>query len=428
MKVTKELLKDSQAKLTIELSVEEAKPYVEKAAERIAKEVDIKGFRKGKVPYDVLKQNVGEQAIYEEAFSDMVEESYQKALAEQDLDIAGRADIDREKLAPGNPVVYTATVPLMPKMELADYKTLKAKKEEAKFDEKKYERTVKDIQKMRAKEKLVDREAKTGDKVVIDFEVKIDGVVIEGGKAAKQHLVLGEGQMIPGFEEEVVGMKKNEEKDFTLNFPKDYKKELAGKEAAFHIKLHDVYEMELPELTDEVAKEMNFESLKNMEEEIRANIQRELDQEVQEKFEVAVLDELIKNSTFDPIAPQLLDEEAAKMMRELQENIMQQGLKFEDYLTHMKKTEEELKNDFQDQARKRIQAALIMREVAKAEEVKVEAADVDKEINDTKAAYKNAPNVEEIIAQIESPQYRVQVENAMIHRKTFEALEGYTKK
>lgn len=425
MKVDIEKTDDSQAIFTIELSQEEAEPFIDAAAKRIAKEVDIKGFRKGKVPRDVLVQHVGENSLYEEAFNDMVEDSYMKAIEkEKDLQIVGRAQIEVEKLAAGNPVVYKATVPLMPTVELGDYKTLKAKKAEAEMDKDKYDRTLMDLRKMRGKEKVVDREAKEGDKVVIDFEVKVDGVVIEGGSAQKQHLVLGEGQMIPGFEDEIVGMKKDAEKDFKLKFPKDYKKELAGKEADFHIKLHDVYEIELPEMNDEFAKELNFESVKKLEEEITANIKREVEQQEQEKFENAVIEELVGKSTFGTLAPQMVDEEIDKMLREMEQEIARQGLKFEDYLSHIKKTKEELREDFREKAEMRIKAALIMREVAVAEDIKVEPKEIEKELEEMKKMYKDIPDA---AAQIDSPQHRMQMENAMIHRKTFEMLEKLSK-
>src|SRR3989339_13336 len=158
MKVTKKELSKTEVELTIELDSAEVQPFVEKAAKRISQEVSIKGFRKGKVPYDLLKQHVGEAAIYEEAFNDMVEDSYPKAVTQEKLQIVGRAKIDVEKVAPGNPIVYKATVPLMPKVVLGEYKKINARKQAVKMDEKKYERTLQDLRRMRAKEKLVTRE------------------------------------------------------------------------------------------------------------------------------------------------------------------------------------------------------------------------------------------------------------------------------
>ncbi|MBI2410663.1 MAG: trigger factor [Candidatus Kerfeldbacteria bacterium] len=424
MKVTSKVLPNTTAELTIELSVEEVHPFVQAAAKRISQEVTVKGFRKGHVPYDVLKQQVGEGTIYEEAFNALVQDSYPKAVDQEKLQTVGRANIDVEKIAPGNPVVYKATVPLMPKVALGEYKKLKSKKPAVELDQKKYDKTMAEIRKMRAKETLVDRAAAMGDKVLVDFEVKVDGVVIEGGQAQKQPIVLGDAQFIPGFEEAIVGMKKGEEKNVELSFPKEYKKDLAGKPAQFHLNVHDVYAIELPELNDEMAKEMNFESLSTMQEEIRKNIMRELEQAEQEKFEVAVIEEIVAKSTFDPLPDQLIDEEVDKMMREIEQDITRQGLKFDDYLAHMKKTPDELKKDFRDRAGQRIKAALVMREVAVAEKIEVDAAELQKEIDELKKLYDQIPDM---ISQIDSEAHRSRMENMMMHRKTFERLESFTK-
>ncbi|HLD21605.1 MAG TPA: trigger factor [Patescibacteria group bacterium] len=424
MKVTKKELSKTEVELTIELDSAEVQPFVEKAAKRISQEVSIKGFRKGKVPYDLLKQHVGEAAIYEEAFNDMVEDSYPKAVTQEKLQVVGRAKIDVEKVAPGNPIVYKATVPLMPKVVLGEYKKINARKQAVKMDEKKYERTLQDLRRMRAKEKLVTREAKEGDKILADFDVKVGGVPIEGGKGIKQEILIGDHRFIPGFEEQLVGMKKDEEKTFELQFPKEYKKDLAEKKAEFQVKVHDVYEIELPELNDALAKELNFETLTQLQEEIKANITRELEQAEQEKFELAVVKELIEKSNFDPIPDQLIDEESNKMMHELEHDVTKQNLKFDDYLAHIKKTKEDLKKDFHDKAEERIKAALVMREIAVVEKIIAESSEVDKEINDLKKMYEHVPDA---AAEIESPQQRARMENVILHRKTIERLESFAK-
>ena len=425
MNVTSTILPKSQAELTIEISVEETQPYIDAAAAQISKQVEIKGFRKGKVPYEVLAKEVGEQAIYEEAFNAIVEATYSDAVDQEKLQVVGRANIDIEKLAPGNPVVYKAIVPLMPEVKLGDYKKLKSKKEKAEFDEKKYEKTLKDLRTMRAKEKLVDREAKDGDKTVIDFDLQVNGVSIEGGKGEKQPLTLGEGQFIPGFEENIIGMKKGEEKKFDVTFPKEYhKKDLQGVKASATVTLQDVYEIELPELNDEMAQEMNFKTVELLEQEIRKNIEKELKQEIQEKFESALIEELVKKSEFDELPDQLIDEETQKMLGELKQNITPQGLKFEDYLQHLDKTEEGLKEGFVDQAQMRIKAALVMREVAIAEDIKIDAKKVDEELEQMKKVYAQMP---EMVQEIESPAHRARMENALMHKATFEVLEAATK-
>ncbi len=425
MKVSVETLENSQAKLTIELSVEEVAPYLEKAVKRIGKEVSIKGFRKGHVPVDVLKQHVGESSIYEEAFSDIVEKTYPEAVDQEKLHVVGRANIDMEKLAPGNPIVYTATVPLMPKVVLGDYKTIKTKKATPKMDDKKYEKTIEDLRRMRAKEVLVDRAAKDGDAVIIDFDVKVDGVSIEGGQGTKARLVLGSGQFIPGFEDGVVGMKTGETKTVDAQFPDEYHQaSLAGKAAKADVTLHEVYEITLPELNEELAKELNFESVELLEKEIRENIMKELEEEAEREFEIAAIGELVKMSTIDPLPEQLVAEETDKMLAELKYDMMQRGMKFEDYLTHLKKTEDELREEFTTRASERIEAALVVRELAVAEKIEVTNEDIEKELAETLKIYEQYPDA---LSQIDTPAYRERMQNILMNKKTFERLNSFTK-
>lgn len=424
MKVSKEEITKTEVALTIEVTVEEMKPYLDNAAKAISKEIEVKGFRKGKAPFDAVVSKVGEQTVYEEAFNELVNKTYADAVDQEELQVVGRANIDVVKLAPGNPVIYKATVPLMPTVELGDYKTkLKTKKDEAKFDEDKYEKTMKDLRQMRAKEKVVDRAAKSGDKAKIDFDVKVDGVSIEGGQGQGQMLELGSGKFIPGFEEAVEGMKKGEEKTFDVTFPEEYfKEDLRGQAAKVDVTVHDVFEVELPELDDEFAKEMNFENLEQLEKEVKLNIERELEQEANHKFENEVIDEVVNLSKFDPIPEQLVSEEVEKMIRELMHDVGQQGILFEDYLQHLDKTEEDLRSDFREKGEARLKAALAIREVAVAEDIKVEKAELDKEMDEMKKAYENMP---EMMAQIESPQHVERLENMMIHKKLFATLEEY---
>ena len=219
---TSETLPKAQIRLRIEVPHDDVLPYLEKAAHRLAKKVTIKGFRPGKVPIDILKQQLGELAIYEEALQDVVNTTYPQAIEQEQLHVASRAAIESEKLAPGNPVVYTATVALLPHVELGDYHTLTIKKTEVVLDEKKIETTTQQLREMRAQEKLVLRSAKIGDKVLADFQISIGGVSIEGGSATKQPILLGKYELIPGFEEQIVGCSGGEEKKFDIPFPENY--------------------------------------------------------------------------------------------------------------------------------------------------------------------------------------------------------------
>ena len=423
MKVLSTEEKQSQLTLTIEVSQEEAKPHLEAAAKRISQEVEVKGFRAGKAPYDVIAQKVGEQVIYEEAFQKIVESTYPEAIDQQDVMVVGRASIDVEKLAPGNEIVYKVTVPLMPKVQLGDYKKLKSKKEEAVVEEDKFDAAMKDLQQMRAKENAVEREAKEGDKVVMDFDVKVDGVSIEGGQGLQQGIVIGESKFIPGFEEAVVGMKKGEEKTFDVTFPKDYfKEDLAGKPASVDVKVHEVFELSLPELNDEFAQDIAFDTLEQLQESVRGNIQTEVEKEVNQKFESAVIEEIVGKSKIDELPPQLVQEETYKMLYELQQDTGQQGVDWKDYLSHIDKTEEELLEGFKEGAEKRLTAAIVLRELAVVEDIKVTKEEIEEEIAAMTKQYESIPD---IVKQIDTPDQRARLENMKIHEKLFEALAGY---
>jgi trigger factor len=331
-----------------------------------------------------------------------------------------------EKVAPGNPVIYKVTVPLLPKITLGEYqKGLKAKKEVVKLDEKKFDKTLNDLRRLRASEKVVDRAAQKGDKAKLDFDVKINGVSIDGGQGKEYDLMLEEGQMIPGFVDGVYGMKKGEEKDVPVTFPKDYhKKDIAGAKAVVHFKLHDVYEVVLPELSEEMAKEMNFESVEKLKEAVRENIMKELEHEAQEKFEGAIVDEIVDKSTIEEIPDQLIEEEVDKMVRELERDIMQQGLQFEDYLKHIKKTREELRKELSTAAERRLKAALVMRELAIAEKMTVDSKEVEKELEELRKAYASVP---EAMERLSSSGQRERIENSLIQKHLFEKLASYTK-
>jgi len=256
MKVDKKDLGKSQVELSIEVPLEEFDEHLKKAATRLGQKSTIPGFRPGKAPYEKIKAKVGEMNIYQEALSDIINHSFFQAVTQEKLITIGEPDIKIEKLAPGNPVVYIATVMLLPKVTLGNWQEKEIKTTEVKISQEDTNKTMDELKRMRAKEVLVDRVAQMGDKVVMDFEVSMNKVVLEGGVSYKHPLVLGEGRMVPGFEEKLVGAKAGDELEFDLTFPENYyQASLAKKEAHFKIKVLEVFERTLPELNDELAKE-----------------------------------------------------------------------------------------------------------------------------------------------------------------------------
>ncbi|MBU0732509.1 trigger factor [Patescibacteria group bacterium] len=420
MKVDKKELPKKQIELLVELTPEELQPYLDQAVKKISEDVDIPGFRKGKVPFDVLKKNVGEATIYEEAFYQAVNKTLPQIVIDEKIDFIGQPKVDAEKIAPGNPLIYKAIVTLMPEVKLGDYKTLKSKKQEVKPDKEKVENTFEDLKKMQAKEKVVLRAAKNDDKVEVDFEIKMAGVPIEGGSGKNTPIIIGEKKFIPGFEEAMLGMKAGDEKDFKVSFPKDYfQKTLAGQEHDAHIKVLNVYERSLPEIDDDFAKALNFQTVDEMKKKIEENIAAEVQQKEDERFELAILEEIMEKSEFDEFSDDLINAEVDKMMHELKHQVEDSGGKFEDYLKNLKKTEDEVKEGFKPKAEKRLKTALISREVARAELVKIEDEEIDSELEKIKQVYGQMPEMQK---QFEAPEYRNYIGNMLTNRKVFEKL------
>lgn len=426
MIVTQQDLPKRRVALTIEVSEDEACPLIERVAKKISEDVKIPGFRPGHVPMDVLKKHVGEASIYQEAFQSIVEKTYVQAIEQQKLPIVGRASIDVQKLAPGNPIIYVATVSLFPEVKLGKLEKLKARKKKVEVDAKELEKTLNELRKMRATEVLVNRAAAQGDKVLVDFTVKVDGVVIEGGKAEKMPLVLGEGRFIPGFEDHMMGLAKGAQKQFTLPFPDNYfKKELSGKTGEFSTTLQEVYEVKSPELNDELAKELQFKDVADLKSAIEKNIATELEKKETDRFEAELLNELAEKSKFSDLPDDLIDDETDKMLEELRGEIEREnGLKFDDYLAHIKKTEEDLKKDFHERAEQRLKVALVARSVADQEKITVSEADVDAELKKLREQFSQVPDFS---AQMENPGYRRYLSNMMAHRKVVEKLASYAK-
>lgn len=422
MKITKEVQEKSQTQLTIEVSWEDFQPYVEKATKKIAEQVDIPGFRKGQAPFDMLAKKVGEMAIYQEAVGGLVEKVLPEAIEKEGLNTVGQPSINIEKLAKDNPVVFTAVCPIMPETTVGDVSAITAKKEAIEVNNAEIEKVIENLQKMRAKEVLADREAKKDDKVDISFNVFLDGVPVDGGQADKYPMVIGEGQMIPGFEDNVIGMKKDEEKEFELEFPKDYhNKQLGGKKAEFKVKLLAVYDRELPELNAEFAKEVgDFESVDAMKDSIEKNIHEEKEQKVNNKFEREIIESLVEASTFGDIPDVMVNQEVNQMMQELERNLAQQGLQFDDYLQHLKKDRNQLKLDFTPDAVKRIKSALVIRALAEQEKIEATKEEIDAELDKMKEMYKINP---QFLQQIETPAYREYITTIQRNKKTLEWLK-----
>ncbi|MDP2684285.1 MAG: trigger factor [bacterium] len=426
MKVDVKKLPKSELELQIELSHDELKPFLARATKDISKDTKVSGFRPGMAPYDVLEKQVGAMTIYQQAVEYAIQDSYPKAVIDNKLLTIGQPKISVEKIAPDNPFVYKANVGLVPEVELGDYKNLKVEKKEIKVEEKDIQGTIESLQKMFAKEKVTDKPLKKGDKAEINMDTYVDKVPIDGGQSNKHPVVIGEGQFIPGFEDNLIGMTKGQTKEFELKFPKEYhRQDIAGRPAEFKIKVNEVYEIEKPELNDEFAKTVGqFENFEALNKQIKENIKLEKTNKEKQRFELALIDQIITKSKFGEIPDILLEYELDKMLHELEHEVTHQGMKFEDYLKSIKKSKEELRKEFRSQAEKRVKSALALRKIGNEEKIEVLDEEIDKEIEVAKQTYKDQPDQ---LKQFASEEYKDYIKNILRSRKVFEFLEKQSK-
>lgn len=404
MQVTVKKLPESKVEISVSLPWEEWKGEMDHAAEHLGKDVKVAGFRPGKVPRNVIEKRFGKEALLMEAAEHVVGHSYPKVLEENKIDAIGRPEVKLGKIVLEQPFEYTVVTVVMPEVVLASWeKDVKkinatfAKNTDTVSDEE-IDVELKKLADMRAKLVTVNREAKLGDNVLVDFSVLQNGVLIENGKSEKHPLVLGKGVFIPGFEEQIVGMKEGEEKKFELNFPAEYHaKHLAGKPATFEVKLGVVQEREVPVVDDAFAKGLgNFESLEKLKENMRVGMLEEKKMKSKEDHRSQILDSLVEKATIE-YPDVLVEEEQTRMVREFGAQVESMGMSFADYLTQMKKTEEEMKKEWTPQAKKRLAAHLILIHLADDQDIDVDSPEIEAEMNKTLQSYKNIKDIEKNI-------------------------------
>lgn len=417
---TKKLPK-SQLEITVTVPADELKPLLEKAVEEISQQTKIEGFRPGKVPYDILKQRIGEMKIYEEAAAIAVEKSYVEIGRKEKFEPLGSPKIDFEKLAPGNDFTYKATVDLIPEVKIGDFKSIKIKEKEIKITDAEINKTIDELREMRATEVLEPKVIAKGDKVEVDFEVSRDNVVIDGGTQKKYPLVVGTNVFIPGFEDNLIGLKAEENKEFELTFPEKYhNKNLAGKPAKFKVKILAVYKRTLPDANDEFAVSLGQKTIAELKESIEHNLEHEGHHKEEERLEIEMLEKIIDKSQFGEIPDILITAETNKMVQELEGNVLQQGLKFEDYLVHLNKTHDQMKLDFVPQAIKRIKGALLTRALFFQEKMEVPESEIDRELEAMTRAYAQHPEIQK---NLKNPEYREYMRNMIANRKVMDFLK-----
>ncbi len=421
MKVNKQDIKKGQRELIVELSVDEFKPYIEQGSQKVSKEIKIDGFRSGKIPYEVLKQKIGEMTILEESARIAINKTLDKAIQEIGTGkLIGQPRVDIVKLAPNNPLEYKITIALIPEITLGAYKDLKIKQAKIKIDEEEMKRTMKELRESRVKEILSEGEAKKGDKLLVNIQMFHDKVPLENGQAQDTAVILGEDRLVPGFDKQLIKAKKGEKKEFSLPYPKDhFMKNVAGKIVDFKVEVKEIYERVLPKLDDELAKGFGLKNIKELEEAIKKSVTQQKEQDQSRQIEKEMLEKIMNETKFGDIPEMLVEQEGKNMLAELKQGIIEQGGKFEDYLKSLNKTEAELTLDLLPDAVKRVKASLLIREIANKEKITVKPEEIEHHIKHMKQHYQDKPD---ILARLDGVEYRNYVINVETSRKVVDKL------
>lgn len=371
----------SEVTLTITVTPSDYEKHLKRAAERLSSRVAVHGFRPGNVPYDIMRREAGSMAILQEALEPIIQESFVAAVKAETLETVGMPRIRVEKIAPDNNIVYTAAVALFPAIMLADLGSIKVLRTVKPIEESSLDEAVTALRGMQANETEKDGSAEKTDKLVIDMDMTLDHIPVEGGQARDYQVYLSEDHAIPGFNAELHGLKKGDEKKFRLTFPEaHYQKMLAGKTVDFSVRVKGVFMRDLPPADDVFAKKLGQPSLADLRALLKKNMETEASEKADQRAEIELLDSLILQSSFDPIPEILIDAELQKMFFELKRDLEKNGVTIEQYLSDIKKTEKELRTGFREQAEKRAKAALVSRTVAKEQNIVATPEEIDQEI------------------------------------------------
>ena len=386
----------NEVKLEITVEAEKFENAMKKVYFQNAKYFNIPGFRKGKAPMNIVEKYYGAQIFYEDAFNEVATEAYEEALTENKIDVVSRPEVDIAQMEKGKDLIFTAVVQTKPEVKLGKYKGIEIQKIEYKVDKKDVDHELEHMQEHNSRLVTVDdRPLENGDTATIDFEGFVDGVAFEGGKAEGHELEIGSGTFIPGFEEQLIGMELENEKEIKVTFPKEYfSKDLAGKDATFKVKLHDIKKKELPELDDEFAKDVSeFDTLEELKKSIKEKLTKNKEQREKYETEEAVLKAVCEDSKLD-IPSGMIELEIDNMLKDFEQRLSYQGLNLEQYLKMIGKTEEEMRKEYEPQAIEAIKSRLVLEAIMKAEKIEASEEEIKAKMEEMAKSY--GKDVEEL--------------------------------
>jgi len=368
--------------MEIELEASEFQVAIDKAAKKLAGKVNVPGFRKGKIPKNILKQFVGNEAICAEAVDDILPDTYMKALEQEKIEPIDQPNVDVVQFEEGKPLIFTAEIPVKPDVELGKYKGVEVEHKGVEVTAKEVENYLGVMQQRHAQiETVPDKALEEGDTAVIDFEGFLDGVAFDGGKSENHNLVIGSKTFIPGFEEQLIGMNTGGEREIVVTFPEDYQNaELSGKEAVFKVKLNEVKIKKLMSIDDEFAKDISeFETLEELKQDVENKLKMSAEQENEQLLKNKVVDKVIQNCQVE-IPEVLVERKTVDLIKDMEARIRQQGLTLENYLKYTNTSVEQLREQYKENALNNVKADLVLDAIAMAENIEVSDEEVEKEI------------------------------------------------
>ncbi|MEK7447738.1 MAG: trigger factor [Patescibacteria group bacterium] len=424
MEVKREDLSKVKIKLTIDLTEKELGPHIEKVYKSLAKNLKIAGFRPGKAPRFVVEKEVGQDKFYAEVLDVTVPDAYYNAITKEKLITVSRPEIKVIKYAPTGGLTFEAEIEILPEFTLPDYKKIKVSRKEIKVTDKDIQDEVKGLQERYAEFRPVPRKAKKDDRAEINFEGTKEGVPVEGAKGEGYPITIGAGMFIPGFEENLIGMSKGEEKTFDITFPKDYHEEkLRGQKVTFKVNIASISEKSLPEINDEFAKKFGiFKNIEEMKKGIEKNLAEVKAMEERRRLEEEIMTLIAKEAKVE-LPETLVHQEIHRMLHDAEANLQQSGITMERYLEMTKKTREDVEKEMHPDAEKRVKVGLILSRISEDEKIKASSEEIEKEKAMILAS--SGENAKELKKKLAEHEVEHQIENSIISKKTIEKIFEY---
>ena len=402
-----EKVEKSQVELTIEVNAAEFEAAVEKAYQKMRRKISVPGFRPGKAPRKMIERMYGAEVFFEEAINIAFPEAYEAAAEQEKLQIVGYPTVEMVGEVTKDGFTFKATTPVYPEVTLGEYKGLKAEKPEVKVLAADVDERLKALADRNTRLVSVDRAAKSGDTAVIDFEGFLDGKPFDGGKGENHNLELGSGSFVPGFEDQVIGMKAGEEKDLDITFPEDYHKDLAGKKVVFHVKAKEIKCKELPKLDDDFAKDVSeYDTLKELKDSIKREITEQREQSAKYAVENELMEKVAANIECD-IPDALIDEQCARFLEEFKQRLQSQGIPYDQYCKMTNMDEAKFLEEGKEPATRQVRMDLAVNAIIKEEKLEATDEEVEKQYNDL--AEKYSMDVNELKKYLDAMSVRTQI-------------------